>query len=222
MAGLDRFLSGLCKKFVVADLLQPYTIAALPVDSLPTWQLLAAWIAYSGYIYWEFSGYTDMVIGVSRCLGIELPENFDKPYLKQDIAQFWNSWHISFSNWLRDYTFVPLNLFVSRKLSSQHIWTPVPALITTMLLCGQWHGYTLGLLIWGLHHGIGLSCHRVYQEMMRRRLGRAAYRELAQRKVYRLSSWLGTVAYVTIGWAWFALPVDSAVKCMARLAGLSV
>jgi len=220
LKGLDRSLTGLFKKFVLADMLSDYAIDHIGLEMALTGQLWLALGAYSLFIYWEFSGYTDIAIGISRCLGIELPENFDRPYWKSDLSQFWQSWHISFSSWLRDYIFSPVNLLLNRRLSLSAIWVPVLGLLLTMAACGLWHGYTLGFLLWGLHHGIGLSVHRVYQSLMARRLGRQAYALLTQRRSYLLLCWLGTVFYVSLGWVWFVFPVEQAGQVFGRLFGM--
>ena len=217
--GIDRFVSGLFKKFVVADLIYPYSLAQLSVDFSTSWQLCLGILAYSLYIYWEFSGYTDIALGVSACLGIELPENFDRPYTKTDLSEFWNSWHMSFSFWLRDYIFSPLNLVIGRRFAKSSIWGTALALLVTMSLCGLWHGYTTSFLIWGIHHGLGLGCHRVYQSFMQKKLGRKGYRTLATRRLYRICCWATTFLFVSLGWIWFALPLEQAVDVWRKLGG---
>jgi len=220
LRGLDRYLSGLFKKFVLADLLHSYAIDSLALDTASTADLWLGIFVYSLYIYWDFSGYTDIALGVSQCLGIPLPENFARPYFKTDLSEFWNSWHISFSFWLRDYLFAPLNLFLGRQGILPAAWTPVPPLIITMLACGLWHGYTAGFLVWGLHHGIGLSFHRMYQTHMQRYLGRKRYRVLVDRADYRFLCWLTTLLYVSLGWVWFAVPLGQCGRVFAKLIGL--
>lgn len=218
-AGAERFAGGLFKKFVLADVLRAYTIAELPVQETSVWMLWVGLFAYSLYIYWDFSGYTDIALGVGRCLGLQLPENFDRPYSKSNLSDFWNSWHMSFSSWLRDYVFAPANLMVGRRWSLPSMFAPAPALLLTMLLCGLWHGYTTGFLIWGLHHGVGLSCHRMYQSWIQKRLGRKTYRALSARRSYKTAGQLLTIFYVSVGWCWFVWPLDTALAGLSALVG---
>jgi D-alanyl-lipoteichoic acid acyltransferase DltB (MBOAT superfamily) len=219
-AGVERFVEGLFKKFVLADLLRGYTIAELPVEATSGPMLWVGLFAYSLYIYWDFSGYTDIALGVGRCIGLQLPENFDRPYSKSNLSDFWNSWHMSFSFWLRDYIFAPTNLAVGRRWSLPPMFAPVPALLLTMLACGLWHGYTTGFFIWGLHHGVGLSGHRIYQSLIQKRLGRKSYRELSGRKSYQRLGQLVTFLYVSVGWCWFVWPVGAAWVGLATMVGL--
>jgi alginate O-acetyltransferase complex protein AlgI len=218
VAGADRLLTGLLKKFVLADILLPYTLAEVTVGEASWTTVALSTFAYSLYIYWEFSGYSDIVLGASRLIGIRLPENFNRPYWQTDLSAFWRCWHMSFSNWLRDYLFQPMNLFLSRSLSP--LSAALPALLTTMALCGLWHGYTLGYLVWGLHHGIGLGVHRFYQSWVPRRLGRRRYREVSAGRSYRIAGWAITFLWVSLGWIWFALPLPDAWWAWRRLLGL--
>lgn len=217
MRGADRLLTGLVKKFVLADILLPYTLADVAVGHASWTDLALGALAYSLYIYWEFSGYTDIVLGASTAIGIELPENFNRPYWQTDLSAFWRCWHMSFSNWLQDYLFQPMALGLSRSLTP--LSAAVSALVVTMALCGLWHGYTVGFLVWGLHHGIGLAGHRLYQSLLPPRLGRRRYRALSARREYRWAGWAVTFLWVTLGWIWFALPVADAWRVWCRLFG---
>ena len=116
--------------------------------------------AYAFRIFLDFSGYTDIAIALGRLLGVRLPENFAAPYLKPNIALFWNSWHMSLTQWFRAYVFNPL----ARRLRSATAQIPdwLACLVTqlvTMLLIGLWHGITWSFALWGLWHGIGLFVH---------------------------------------------------------------
>ena len=219
--GFERFVGGLFKKFVLADLISSYTIAELSAGDTGVIELWLGLFAYSLYIYWDFSGYTDIALGVGRCIGLQLPENFDRPYSKSNLTDFWNSWHMSFSFWLRDYVFAPTNLAIGRRWLLPPMFAAVPALLLTMLLCGLWHGYAAGFLIWGMHHGVGLSSHRIYQRWIQNRLGRKRYRQLSKRRAYQRLGQLVTFIYVSVGWCWFVWPVDRALVGLARMVGLN-
>ncbi len=150
--GLRRFVRGLGKKVLIADTLSavvnPVFGAAFP--SIPpsiAWLVL---ISYALQIYFDFSGYTDMAIGLGRMLGLTLPENFHFPYLSKSISDFWRRWHISLASWFRDFVFYPLE---RRRL--KWIGQPLNVLIV-FLLVGLWHGIAWSFVIWGLLQGVAL------------------------------------------------------------------
>jgi len=155
--GLRRAFRGLFKKIVIADLL-----ASLGVDAVfanPTafssWDLLFALYGYAFQIYNDFSGYSDIAIGAAAMLGFNLPENFKRPYLSQDVREFWTRWHISLSSWLRDYLYIPLG--GNRGVA----WAVGRNLMITMLLGGLWHGAALNFIYWGGYHGLLLVLARL-------------------------------------------------------------
>ena len=124
---------------------------------LPNLGLAGTWLAVLSYalqIYGDFSGYSDMAIGIAHAFGFKLHKNFDMPYLSADISEFWRRWHISLSSWLRDYLYIPLG-------GSRHgEFATYRNLIITMVLGGLWHGASWTFLIWGLMHGVLLAAHR--------------------------------------------------------------
>lgn len=151
--GLRRFIRGLAKKALLADtlgrLVQP--IFLLPSPTIhPAWAWLVL-LSYALQLYFDFSGYTDMAIGLGRTLGVTFPENFDYPYLSRSVADFWRRWHISLSSWFRDFVFYPLE---RRRL--KWIGQPLNFLIV-FLLVGLWHGQTANFIIWGLLHGLAMA-----------------------------------------------------------------
>jgi D-alanyl-lipoteichoic acid acyltransferase DltB (MBOAT superfamily) len=151
-AALARIAIGLVKKVVFADTFGAYvdTVygSARPVSAGNT--LLAVY-AYAFQIYFDFSGYTDMALGLAMLFGLSLPENFDRPYLASSPRDFWRRWHISLSTWLRDYLYVPLG-GNRRSPSRTHL-----NLLLTMLLGGLWHGAAWNFVLWGAYHGVLLS-----------------------------------------------------------------
>lgn len=157
--GFLRFSRGLAKKILIAD-----TLARLADQSFGTQSGMlsveAAWIgllAYTFQIYFDFSGYSDMAIGMGRMLGFRYPENFDQPYLAQNVTEFWRRWHMSLSTWFRDYVYIPLG--GNRK----GIVRTGVNLLLVFALCGLWHGAAWRFLVWGLWHGLLLSIERVLQ-----------------------------------------------------------
>ena len=157
--GFARIVLGLFKKLVIADWLG-YFIA--PVWSQPwnytSWSGLLALLGYSLQIYFDFSGYSDIAIGSSRLFGLKIMENFKNPYLAPNISQFWRRWHISLSDWIRDYIFFPLS-----RISKNIVWTMFLVPIIAMGLCGLWHGAAWHFALWGMWHGLVCSYIRCGQ-----------------------------------------------------------
>ncbi len=210
LAGGQRIVLGLFKKFVLANSLALIALnsqnAAQVHQAGWTWLLL---YAYAFRLFFDFSGYTDIAIGMGRLMGIRLPENFDSPYLKSNLTTFWNSWHITLAMWFRAYYFNP----ITRKLRSNPRQIPVELIIafgqiTTMLLIGLWHGVAWSFVTWGAWHGIGLFVHNRWANAMRARLRRLEERP-ALKHAYDVGAVLLTFHFVTLGWVWFALPTPA-------------
>jgi alginate O-acetyltransferase complex protein AlgI len=187
--GAYRFCLGLGKKVVIADNLGSVADA---VFTLPPNQLGCghAWIGilcYSLQIYFDFSGYSDMAIGLGRLLGFHFPENFDQPYRSASVTEFWRRWHMTLSRWFRDYLYIPLGGNRRGALrTAVNLWI-------VFFLCGLWHGAGLTFIVWGLYHGFLLTAERVLDA----RLG------------WRLKGMPGialTFGLVTIGWVFFRAP----------------
>ena len=156
--GFQYVLMGLFKKIAIAD-----RMACLsdPVYSAPgSYSTGAVWIAviaYSLQIYCDFSGYSDIAVGTAHMLGFKLPENFNMPYLSKNISEFWRRWHISLSTWLRDYVFISLG--GSRGTETATALT----LMTTMTICGLWHGANWTFVVWGMVQGVLMIAHRQFR-----------------------------------------------------------
>ncbi|HEX7502571.1 MAG TPA: MBOAT family O-acyltransferase, partial [Acidobacteriota bacterium] len=161
--GIQRFILGLGKKVLIADVLAR---TANGIFSMPAEQLdfSLGWIGLSAFtlqIYFDFSGYSDMAIGLGAIIGFDFPENFRYPYAARSIKEFWSRWHITLSQWLRDYVFLPLayrtldHLKKERYLGvrSEH-WSYICATVLTMSLCGLWHGASWLFLAWGLYYAL--------------------------------------------------------------------
>jgi alginate O-acetyltransferase complex protein AlgI len=207
LEGSQRILWGLFKKFVLAD-----SLALLALNSLNAAQVQSsawAWVllyAYALRIYLDFSGYTDLAIGLGIFAGFRLPENFNAPYLKTNLTAFWNSWHITLAQWFRAYYFNPLTRFLRQRGGKLPVWLIIfLGQTTTMVLIGLWHGITLNFFLWGLWHGLGLFIHNRYAEWLKPHTvwseGHPLYQRLAQ-----VGGWLVTFNFVVLGWVWFALP----------------
>jgi alginate O-acetyltransferase complex protein AlgI len=202
-----RLLIGLLKKFVAADTLA--LVALSPANSVQVHQAGWMWLllyVYALQIFFDFSGYTDIAIALGRVLGVRLPENFAAPYLKPNLTQFWNSWHISLTQWFRAYFFNP---FVRWLRTRRFKISPVIVLLlsqaATMVLIGMWHGITINFLLWGLWHGLGLFFQNRWSESTRAWFAARHFSPLAERAL-RVFSTLITFHFVALGWVFFLLP----------------
>src|SRR5580692_7015555 len=198
---------GLAKKFLIADYLGNNLVNR--VFDLPTLysggDVLVAVYAYAFQLYYDFSGYSDIAIGAGLLLGIRLPVNFNAPYRALNIADFWRRWHISFSNWLRDYLYFSLPGPRTR-------FMPYINLVVTMAIGGLWHGLGWTFLIWGLLHGTGLAGFRLWQLA-----GKG--REKSDSYVWRFAGSLLTFHFVLLGWIFFrAANVETALKILSQIA----
>ncbi|WP_030106778.1 MBOAT family O-acyltransferase [Actinoalloteichus caeruleus] len=202
-AGLPRFALGLTKKVVVADSLAPVAAAcfATPADEMT---FAVAWlgaITYTLQLYFDFSGYSDMAIGLGRMLGFRLPENFARPYSSVTVTEFWRRWHMSLSRWFRDYVYIPLggNRGGKRK-TYRNLWI-------IFLLTGIWHGANWTFVVWGLFHGALLVAERA---MGWDRAPGGAAAAIGRRVL--------TMLLVTAGWVVFRAPdLSSALSVLANM-----
>jgi alginate O-acetyltransferase complex protein AlgI len=186
-SGATRFVMGLGKKVLIANTVARAAdnILALPPDQLTTPQAWVAMICYTIQIYYDFSGYSDMAIGLGRMFGFEFLENFNYPYISRSIQEFWRRWHISLSTWFRDYLYIPLG---GSKKSSGRTYLN---LVVVFFLCGLWHGANLAYVAWGLYHGFFLVIERIGLRKLIERLPRAVQH-------------LYTLLVVMVGWVIFA------------------
>jgi len=163
--GLRQILWGIFKKIVIADNCAFFVNEIFNNTSYyPGSTLLLGVFLFSFQIYADFSGYSDIAIGSAKLLGINLMQNFNYPYFAESVADFWRRWHISFSNWLRDYIFIPLQ-FKYRDLG---VWGNILSIMITFILCGLWHGTNWTFIVWGFLHGTYMSFSLLTQK--RRRL----------------------------------------------------
>jgi D-alanyl-lipoteichoic acid acyltransferase DltB (MBOAT superfamily) len=202
---------GLLKKVCIADLLAE-TLVNRVFDTPKLYsgaEVLLAVYAYSFQLYFDFSGYTDIARGSAQLLGIRLPANFDRPYRSGNLTEFWRRWHISFSNWLRDYLYFALPGKRTRVM-------PYVNLVITMVLAGLWHGLTWPFAIWGLLHGAALAATRAYMVWRGRPI------EPARPWRHALAVF-GTWQFVCLTWIFFrAGSVTNALDILGRIASLSV
>jgi len=214
--GLTIFFIGLFKKVVLADGVAPYAApafdAAAAGDALQFFQAWGGALAYTMQLYFDFSGYSDMAIGLSRLFGIVLPLNFHSPYKSVNIIEFWRRWHMTLSRFLRDYLYIPLG--GNRKGGVRRYIN----LGLTMLLGGLWHGAAWTFALWGALHGSYLVINHAWRAL-RTRLGQ----DLTQ------STWMGrfagtalTFGAVVVAWVFFrASSIDAAIRMLGAMIGMN-
>lgn len=198
-AGIERIILGLVKKLIIANFCATKT--SMIFASAHTASPEALWFAaylYALQIYADFSGYTDLAVGISRLFGYVVIENFNKPYLKSNIATFWSGWHMSLTNWLREYIFYPVRKLLP-KFVGENWLASILARIINMLVCGLWHGFGWNFIVWGLYHGVGLSIHRIFSEVVTNK-----YTSFKESKIIKFLSTILTFHFVVIGWIYFA------------------
>ncbi len=216
-----RLFVGVVKKFILADLLAMMALNASNAAQIQSagwaWVLL---YAYSFQIFFDFSGYTDIAIGLAGMMGVRLPENFNRPYLQPNLTLFWNNWHMSLTQWFRAYFFNPLTRALrSAKNPLPMEWVLLITQVATFTLIGLWHGITLNFVAWGLWHGIGLygqnrntALSKPFTAWLEKHPGPNA--------ASRVFSTLLTFHYVALGWVWFALPsINLSLATFGKLFG---
>ncbi|MGF7217874.1 alginate O-acetyltransferase complex protein AlgI [Spirosoma lacussanchae] len=202
--GAERFIIGLAKKVLLANTFASLadTIFNAPPDSYPAATAWLGIVAYSLQIYFDFSGYSDMAIGLGKMVGFDFKENFNYPYIARSIQDFWRRWHISLSSWFRDYLYIPLGGNRGSKARTYR------NLLIVFFVTGLWHGASMNFIIWGLYHGLFLLIERAG---LARRLDRAP----------ALVGHVYTLMVVLVGWVFFrAADLNSAMAYLGKMLGL--
>lgn len=202
LLGFYRFIIGLSKKVLIANHMGFVADEVFGLDILD-WSTPTAWIgivAYTFQIYFDFSGYSDMAIGLARMMGFTLPENFDNPYTAKSITEFWRRWHISLGSWMRNYLYIPLggNRVASKYRLYFNLWI-------VFLLSGLWHGASWNFIFWGAYHGVFLVLERMFLGKILERIPKVV-----------------AIAYnflvVAMGWVFFRLETfDEATTYISKL-----
>ena len=204
--GLALFALGFAKKVLVADALATRCVDPLFHDALAhSLTFTQAWNATLGFsveIFLDFSAYTEMAIGIALMFGLLLPDNFRRPYLATDLRDFWRRWHITLSNFIRDYLYIPLG--GSRHGNARY----VAATLGSMAICGLWHGAGWTYVAWGVWHGVGLAVCRFWQGLAR--------------PMPTALAWTITMLFVLGGWVLFrAANFSTAIEILRSMAGLN-
>ena len=186
-AGCQQLLRGAVKKIVIADrLAESVDVVFSGVELYSSVTVWIAVIAYAGQIYYDFSGYSDMAIGVAKLLGYRFPVNFRHPYLATSMTEFWHRWHITLSTWLRDYLYIPLGGSRGSSTATKR------NLMITMGLGGLWHGAAVTYVLWGIWHGVALVVERSHVTIWR--------------SVAPALRWIAVMLVVLMGWVLFRSP----------------
>jgi alginate O-acetyltransferase complex protein AlgI len=208
---------GLFKKVVVSSYVASTIVD--PVFGVPSahssGEVLLAIYGYAVQIYADFSGYTDMAIGIALLLGIRFPDNFDRPYAATSLQSFWRRWHMTLSRWLRDYLYVSLGGSRRGKLATYR------NLFLTMVLGGLWHGAAATFIVWGLIHGIGLAIERwLRRDQTERSAAETVHGDdRVRRALIRCVGWLITFHVVCLAWVFFrASTLDGAFEILGQVA----
>lgn len=202
ISGFLRFTIGLGKKVLIANVMAAKADEVFALQDADL-NAASAWIgmlAYTFQIYFDFSGYSDMAIGIGKMIGFKFPENFDNPYTSQSITEFWRRWHMTLGNWMRNYLYIPLggNKVKSKFRLYFNLWL-------VFLASGFWHGAAWTFIIWGIYHGLFLVLERAF-------LGNVL------KKIGKIPATLFTFLLVAIGWVFFrADDVSKAITFLKKL-----
>jgi alginate O-acetyltransferase complex protein AlgI len=205
--GVVEFTLGLSKKVLIANTVGVVadSIFILPLEKVDASHAWVCLLTYTLQIYFDFSGYSDMAIGLARIFGIRLPENFNYPYVSRSIREFWRRWHISLSNWFRDYLYISLG---GNRVSERRVYLN---LFIVFFLCGLWHGASWNFIIWGLYHGLFLVLERtiIFTHVLR--------------KIPRVLQHVYALTLISIGWVFFRAPtVEYSIGFIRTLFGLQL
>lgn len=219
--GIGRIMVGLAYKIVIADNIYAYCLPSLSdgaLATLPLGTLFLSACAYSVYLFLDFAGYCHIAIGTAIFWGIRLPENFKNPYISKNLAEFWNRWHITLSEILRDYIFYPLSITFKRSSTLKSF--PIVAVaippIVTFMIAGLWHGPKPGYIIYGLLHGIGLAYVAIRARAAKKPAGAPIIGQYSLRDFFAI---LVTFLYVTLTFVFFSLSTESLNVLTLRLLG---
>jgi alginate O-acetyltransferase complex protein AlgI len=224
--GVRRFIIGLSKKVLIANVVAGPAdrIFGMPLAELSPAHAWLGVVCYTVQIYFDFSGYSDMAIGLGRMFGFRFPENFRWPYVATSVQSFWRRWHISLSTWFRDYLYIPLG---GNRVSTTRRYVN---LVVVFFLCGLWHGASWNFVIWGLWHGTFLVVERIASHRGDRERPTETGAAMSPRAAVRtgVPAWpiwphIYTLAVVMIGWVFFrADTLPDAIAFLKAMGGATL
>lgn len=233
-AAFLRIVTGYVKFAVVSAIAYYFfdhltqTVLAPSALAVPKFSLMyaSAAVAYTFYLYYNFSGYMDIVIGIGWLLGQNLPENFDKPFSARNLFEFWSRWHMTLSNWFKTYLFNPLLMALGGVFSAPAVmpYLGVVAFFVTFFVMGVWHGSTFVFVIYGLVMGAGVCVNKLWQIFMTTWLGKKRYKALSEQKTYQYLSRGLTFAFFSIAVTglWVDMAQLSLLAHQLGIAGLGI
>lgn len=203
--GVERFIEGLGKKVLLANNIGMVWTAISSMD-IANVSVISSWIgiaAYTFQIYFDFSGYSDMAIGLGKMFGFDFIENFNYPYISKSVTEFWRRWHISLGSWFRDYIYIPLGgnrIGISKQCRN---------IFVVWLLTGLWHGASWNFIAWGLYYGFFVLIEKIFMKNLLEKL------PVAIRRIY-------TMMIVMVGWVLFSMnTLDESIQYIKVMFGLS-
>lgn len=196
--GVSKIMLGVLYKFPLSGLFS-YLIASQSSSAYDILSVIKFSYMYGFYMFFDFAGYSLMAVGTGYILGIRLPDNFNKPFISEDIQEFWNRWHISLSHWFRDFVFSRLVMNIMRKkILKKRLYISSIALIINMLIMGLWHGLERHYIIYGLYHGLLLALWGIYKKKSN------FYKKHKSSKIYKIASTFLTFNLVMFGFLIFS------------------
>lgn len=218
-AVFERLIIGCFKKVVLADVLINFSLAAFndrDILGMSAPQLLASAYVFYLVLYFDFSGYCDIAISVGQLFGVRVPENFNRPYLARNIQDFWQRWHISFMEWLKDYLYFPL-LRQLLNLSNKHVlFVNCLSFFMTFLLAGIWHGDGMNFFIYGVLHGSAFMVWLSYKHLLQGRLGKEGMKRYMDNPWVRLGAQVLTFHYFIFSLIFFLNKQDVLLTWLGR------
>jgi D-alanyl-lipoteichoic acid acyltransferase DltB (MBOAT superfamily) len=194
LASVERITTGLFKKFVLANALQSAFLTSFQAGG--PYFFLEVQVNYV-WLYLDFSAYTDIAVGIGGLMGVDTPENFNRPLLARNSIDYWDRWHISLSQWIRRNVFTPIQLALVRRTAGRRtLWIASFAFAVSFLLCGLWHNIGLSWLLWGAYHAFGLICCNLYRAYLVHKLGRKGFNQYLTRPWIRAAATLLTFEFV--------------------------
>ena len=207
---------GVIFKFVLADTLREFADALTPaMIAVSIKKQLLFGPYYSLWLFFDFAGYSHIAIGAAYLLGIKSMENFAAPLLRPNITEFWRTWHISLTSFLRSYIFLPAAYRWARALGPQR--AAYAATVLTFLICGVWHGDGLNYVVWGLYHGVLLALHQAFLYGTKKA---PLWRRLRRQRWLSAPAWALTFALVSLGWYPFAFTLPQLRDIFIKGVGL--
>ena len=218
----NRLLTGMIKVAVLAGIAlylflkeAGRSFLADPSHRRPSRSLLLIFFySYAIFMYFNFSGYTDIVIAAAKLIGLTLPENFNRPYIARNVIDYWNRWHITLTHWIRDYIFMTSYKAVAERFPKKGRMFGYGLLFLSLFLAGVWHGSTAGFAVFGAIHGIGAATNQVYGDTLRSWLGREDFNKYLKNQFYRVAAIVLTVHYVCFAFMFFSSGVRDAVQIL--------